>query len=448
MDFGELGRRLIPLYFDITVEIQEGPKMLQRNPSRKFRLQIYHRIGALFALMALWLTLTSVLLPASALAQDYTYGECSEVEPGALEAEIEALARVVLTEGQGQLNIDAIVERQWVDVGMDATLDAEVERAVLALMTEEPYWERFWSGWSGDKAEEFATLITDRVFSSTIFMAKLDELAMAIADEVTVELEAIAARSASSSLLCMQQYVGERYSESLLTLFEAEIRTDIDVADLDARSGELGISQLDTHSKAAVGASIIIATQLVRRISVQLGKKIAGRVAGRIVGRVVGKLGSSLIPVAGWLVGGGLIVWDLVEGGKGSLPQIEEALQSEEVKEALRTEIVAAVEAGLDGEVNTMAAQIADELVGEWDGFCERHRYLCSLPEESAEFRAVLDATSVEDLEKISGLVDIFMTDLDRHTAALMGHSMGAGTALGSCTISAWVKHLPSTLNT
>ncbi len=297
---------------------------------------------------------------------------------------------------------------------MDATLDQAVESAVQALMAEEPYWARFLSGWSGAKAEEFAAAITQRVFSSPQFVAKLDELAAAIADDVTVELESMAARSASTSLLCLQQYVGERYSESLLTLFETEIRTDIEVADLNASPDDLDVSQLTTHGKAATGISVIIATQVVRRISVQLGKKVAGRVAGRIVGRVLGKLGSSLIPLAGWVVGGGLIVWDLVEGGQGSLPQIEESLKDEEVKVALRAEIAAAVESGLDDEVDLMAAQIADELMGEWNQFCQRHPTLCSLPEESAQFQAILDATSVEDLDKLAGLVDIFIADLGR----------------------------------
>ena len=384
-------------------------KLRSLDPPRQYPL-----MGTLLALVTAWLILTSILLPAPALAQDYTYGECSAVEPEALEAEIEGLARTVLVDGQGLLNIDAIVDRQWIAVGMDATLDQAVETAVEALMIEEPYWERFLSGWSGGKAEEFATAITQRVFSSPQFVAKLDELAVAIADDVTVELESMTARSASTSLLCLQQYVGERYSESLLTLFETEIRTDIEVADLNASPDELDVSQLTTHSKAATGAGIIIATQVVRRISVQLGKKVAGRVAGRIVGRVLGKLGSSLIPLAGWVVGGGLIVWDLVEGGQGSLPQIEDALKGQEVKVALHAEIAAAVESGLDDEVDLMAAQIADELMGEWNQFCQRHPYLCSLPEESAPFQAILDATSVEDLEKLAGLVELFIADLGR----------------------------------
>jgi hypothetical protein len=392
--------------------------MIQNSRVRTIRYACRTRAEArrarILALSVVWLILAALLLPEPALAQGYTYHECSAVEPESLEEEIAGLARNVLVDGESNLNVDAIVERQWNVVGMDTVLDSEVERAIQSLMVDEPYWERFWSGWSGEKAQEFAVLVTNQVFSSPTFLAKLDELAVAIAADVTAELEAMAARSASTSFLCMQQYVGERYSESLLTLFEREIRTDIDIADFDATSGELSVSQLDTHSKAATGAGIIVATQVVRRISVQLGKKVAGRVAGRIVGRIVGKLGSSLIPIAGWIVGGGLIVWDLIEGGRGALPQIQASLQGEEVKAALRSEIAVAVDAGLDDEIDAMAEQIAAELTGQWAAFCQRHPYLCSLPDENPAFRELLDATSVADLEKLAGLVDVFVETLGR----------------------------------
>ncbi len=409
---------------------------LVRKLRRPFRPRTRHRIGVSFTLLTLLLALIATLPPAPVLAQEYTYGECNDVQPEALEAEIEELARAVLMDGQRSLNVGAIVERQWAAVGIDGVLDSEVEQAIQAMMADAPDWERFWSGWSGDKAQEFALSITNQVFSSPTFVAKLDELAAAIANDVTEELEALAARSASTSFLCMQQYVGERYSSSLLTLFESEIRTDIEVANLEASSDDLSISQLDTHSKAATGVGVIIATQVVRRISVQLGKKVASRVAGRIVGRVVGKLGSSLIPIAGWIVGGGLIVWDLIEGGKGSLPQIEHSLQGEEVKVALRGEIAAAVEAGLDDEMEMMAGQIADELISEWTAFCQRHPYLCSLPDEDPQFRAVLNATAVEDLEKLAGLVDVFVTDLGRPQLALSLEN-GAFEALSQLSVQA-----------
>lgn len=62
---------------------------------------------------------------------------------------------------------------------------------------------------------------------------------------------------------------------------------------------------------------VIVVTEISRRIAIKLSEKIAERIAGKIVGRIIGKAGGlTLIPVAGWVIGLGLIVWDLWEGGQ------------------------------------------------------------------------------------------------------------------------------------
>ncbi|MBV7330852.1 hypothetical protein KFU94_21935 [Chloroflexi bacterium TSY] len=38
------------------------------------------------------------------------------------------------------------------------------------------------------------------------------------------------------------------------------------------------------------------------------------------MGRVIGAA-ASFVPIAGWIIGGGLIVWDLIEGSNGALPK-------------------------------------------------------------------------------------------------------------------------------
>ena len=43
------------------------------------------------------------------------------------------------------------------------------------------------------------------------------------------------------------------------------------------------------------------------------------------------------IPIAGWVIGGGLLIWDLVEGGHGALPQIAAALTSPEMADTTRS---------------------------------------------------------------------------------------------------------------
>ncbi|MEZ4716374.1 MAG: hypothetical protein R2851_09850 [Caldilineaceae bacterium] len=64
---------------------------------------------------------------------------------------------------------------------------------------------------------------------------------------------------------------------------------------------------------------------------------------------------------------------------------------------------------GLDEQMHVMAGAIAASMVDEWDGFCTRHPTLCSLPEESADFRAILADTPVDQLDKLAALVDVYM---------------------------------------
>jgi len=350
-------------------------------------------------------------LYAGVKQQGYTYEECSDINVDSLRTEIDALAMTVLAEGAAGIDIPAIVDQQWRALNMDAIVDDVVSESVARVQREEAYWDRFLSGWSVEKAREFATVIADDAFGSQEFKAALERLSVAVASELTAELITMSARSASTALLCMQAYVGEQYSKTLFALFEEEISTGVAGAELTG-DGELDLSALGVHNKALTGVSVIIVSQLVRRLGLKLSRELGERVAGRIAGRVLGRLGSSLIPLVGWIIGAGLIAWDIWDGSKGALPQIEESLTSEDVKAAVRAEISDSISESLDEEMDDIAGAIAADLVDEWRNFCSRHPYLCSLPEQNETFKLVLDATSLDGLDKLSGLVDLYMQTL------------------------------------
>jgi hypothetical protein len=345
---------------------------------------------------------------------DYTFGDCSEIDKDELRSEIETVARTALTAESATIDIDTIVMRQWVAVGMDRAIDAEIERAVEEVYTEEGYWSRLWSGWSAEKAEEYATRIAASTFGSPTFAAQIETLSAAIADEIARDIEANFARAASAAFLCMKAYVGDRYSGTLFTTFEQKVSTEVGDVDVEASTGGVDVSALDVHQKAIGGLGLIVVTEISRRIAVRLSEKIAERIAGKIVGRVIGKAGSTLIPVAGWVIGLGLIVWDLWEGGNGALPQIRDALQSEEVKVKIRQEVAAAVKGGLPEEVSIVALEIAVTLVEEWNSFCDNNRSVCTLADSNANFRDILNYTPLDQVDKLVTLVDVFVNNLGR----------------------------------
>ncbi|MFO7633332.1 MAG: hypothetical protein R6W76_12365, partial [Caldilinea sp.] len=274
--------------------------------------------------------------------KQYTVGDCSRIDRSQLRSEIEAHVLTVLQNEAAPLEVDAIVERAWVELEMDAAIDAEVTRAVDGVRNSEDYLNRLLSGWWGEKAEEYAERVANDAFGSPGFRAKLEELSAAIGVEAARQIEAQFAQAASVALLCLQTYVGEQYSETFFTLFAKQVQQETQTLALNPLVAPTG-STLTDHRLALAGVGTIVATQLVYRLSQRLGEKLAQRVAGRVVGRILGRAGSSFIPIAGWVVGIGMIVYDLWEGGEGALPQIQEGLQSAEVKLRIRQEIADAV---------------------------------------------------------------------------------------------------------
>ncbi len=345
--------------------------------------------------------------------QGYTYEECGAIDAEDLRTEIETLALDVFAQGTAEIDLPAIVARSWAAQGMDQVVDEAVANAVAELRQNTDYWSRFLSSWSVDQARAFAEDIAGTAFASPEFSAALETLSGTVAAELTEEITAMTAQAGSTALLCLQEYVGVQYSTTLYELFAQEIAAGIEGLDL-AAAGQVDVSALDIHSKGLTGLSVIIVSQLVRRISLRMSREVGERVAGRIAGRVLGRLGSSLVPLAGWLIGAGLIVWDLVDGANGALPQIEQSLTSPEIKAAIAVELAAGVTEELESEMALIASAIATDMVEEWRLFCTRHPYLCSLPAENETFRVILDTTPVQELEDLSGLVDAYMEILGR----------------------------------
>jgi hypothetical protein len=363
-----------------------------------------------------------LLQPASVLAgptrqpdptHQYTVADCQQADPDQLRDEIEAQVLAVLQGSAAPLDVDSLVARKWAELGMDAIVDAEVARAVNDLYGQEDYLNRFISGWWGEKAQEYAERIAAAAFDSPTFRVAMDKLSAAIGAEVAQQVQAQFAQAASVGLLCLQAYVGEQYAQSLFTTFQTRVELETQQLDL-AQTQAPQFDAVEQHQFALAGVSTILLTQLTYRLAQKLSQKIAQRVAGKVVGRVLGKAGSALIPVAGWIVGLGLIVYDLWEGGYGALPQIQESLQSEEVKARIRDEIATAVRDDLPDQAALIALETAASLTEQWQGFCDEYSGVCRLAEENPEFRTLLRLTPLDELDRMAALVALFDAELGR----------------------------------
>jgi len=153
------------------------------------------------------------------------------------------------------------------------------------------------------------------------------------------------------------------------------------------------------------GVGVIIVAQITRKIVTSIAQRISQRVAGRIVGRVLGKAGSTVIPVAGWIIGGGMIAYDLWESREGALPQISASLKGPDVAAGIRQEIAASIRPELEAEIPGLARTVANDLFVEWRGTRRTILQVLDLAAADPAFAAILQ--SLTTAEQVARLVDL-----------------------------------------
>lgn len=362
------------------------------------------RLRILAALVTLALLIG--LLPSPAYAQEpppSTFQECQAVDEATLRDELNRLAQQTFVQDQAALDLAGMVAAHWDALGVDAVIQAQVDAAVAQVRQDTGYWERFLSGWSGDKAEELAQRVASQAFGSTAFRAKMDELSQALGQDLAEALARMAARSASANLLCVQDFIGQRFSATMADLFTQEIQAELANVDFAQMDVDLGMPFLEANPKALAGLGVIVGAQVARRVAT----RIAERVAERVVGRILGKAAGTLIPLVGWVVGGGLIVWDLIEGADGALPQIRDHLVSPETGAAIQAQVVDELRLVLAEQSPNLARSVSNEIYSRWVDFRARYRRVLDWSEQDPRFRRLLEDAHPEDVERLARLVTV-----------------------------------------
>ena len=361
----------------------------------------------LFASLLIAALLIGLLPARTTHAQEpppvYTFQECETVEEARLRDELNGITQFVFAAEQNKLDIAGMVEIAWFEQNVDGVVDAQVDAAVDRVRSEEDYWSRFLSGWSAEKAEELTTKVANYAFGSDAFRQEIDGLSASIADELAREVGAMTARSASSALLCVQEFIGDTFSETMIAVFQADIEQKVTEAGVGQDSETDFTVILDTRTKSLAGVGVIIASQIAK----SLAKKVAQRVAGKVAGRILGKAATTIIPLAGWIIGGGLIIWDLIEGGEGALPQIRESLKGAEVKSAIRGQVAEVVETELAVEMPDLARAVSNDIYAAWLDFRAKFSRVLELAESNARFQTLLDNTTADQVQKLAALVAV-----------------------------------------
>lgn len=347
---------------------------------------------------------------ATPTSQNDALRDCSAIAEETLQDELNAVTQQIFAGQMAALDLDAIIARQWVALEMDQAMDAAVAQAVARVQGETELWNKFLSAWSPDLARELTLAVATYTFDAPALRAQMEELAVAVSRDIADELVLASVDSASAVLYCMQTFIDTNYSAALVRAFESRVAaatTSTQLVDAGAASPDI-LALVGEHRLALGGVGVIIAAQITRKIMTSVAQHISQRVAGRIVGRVLGRVGTSVVPLAGWLIGAGMIAYDLYESRDGALPQIEAALNSAAVKAGVRDEIAASIRLELASEAPELARSVANDLFAEWRTVKRTIRQVLDLAAEDPAFAEVLAALRTQDeLARLVQLVSI-----------------------------------------
>ena len=352
--------------------------------------------------------LASTILPVRpASAQQtppvYSFPECENVREKLLLGELNRITRSVFEEGQSALNIAEIVDRNWAELDMDSVVDAAVDEAADYVLESEGLWDRIKSGWHPPTAEEFTKKVVTNAFESTRFGDSIDQLSREIVDDLSVEVQVMTLISASSTLLCVQEFIGTSFSQTFAVVLEKNIEEWLAEMTVDPEVDTDVSAILKRRTYTLTGVSLVLGTQIARL----LARKLAQQIVGKVVARIVGKAAGSLIPVAGWIIGGALIVWDLIKLRDGSVPQIRESLKGQDVKKEIRAQIAVVVENELGEALPALSDSVALDIYYQWKRFLKDFEHVLRLAEKNEHFRTIVDGVTADQVDKLSELVAV-----------------------------------------
>ena len=330
---------------------------------------------------------------------------CLNLNEKDLRSELRTLTRQFFGAELGAVDLPRMVENKWLELGLPNLLESEVNRVIDEVKNETGNWQRLTSYLLPAQATALAEQIAGRAFTSEVLQKRLATLSSEVATDFTDSFTAVAARSASAATECVQSYLGDAYGSAVAEAFAQELHTQIETNSKDALTADLepttGAGVSSGFGVATIAGSYF-ARAVVKRLSVQLSRRVAGNLAARILGRA----GSSVIPVVGWAVGGGLVVWDVANGVvNGPFPAIRRQLAGEETQRQIQTEIVTSLRENTPTVSTELSAGIANEVFTQWQSFTQNFRLVLGLARRNADFRQDLSKVPEIDLYKLAEVV-------------------------------------------
>ena len=155
------------------------------------------------------------------------------------------------------------------------------------------------------------------------------------------------------------------------------------------------------HRYAAAGLGAIV----VAKIAVRLAPMFLSKVGAGVV--------AATVPVAGWTIGLGLVVTDVVVNRHGALGIAKKILMEPETKKEMMNQLRSTITAELSRHTAVTAAAVAKDTYNLFLEFARQWKRVLYWSEENAYFRRFLDLVRVDELAKLADLVGVLESQLD-----------------------------------
>ena len=372
------------------------------HPSKGKIAEMKATLRTLFALLALTLTV-------GVAHGDLRFEQCRNLDAAELRSDINRLTKQTFETEAQRLDLARIVELKWLELGMPNLIETQVNGAVDRVKADTSILLRFTSSWSTGQAEALAERVAILAFGSEEFRSRVETLASEVSLSTIASFEAIASRSASASTLCLQQFIGRAYGAAISSAFEQELTKQVRQTGTDALTQNFE-STLPVRIRpgTAGGVALIIGSAIARKVTQRIATRISRRIAGNIAARVAGRAGTSVVPVVGWVVGGVLVAWDVVDGTvRGPFPTIRRQLTSEDTQAVIRNEIVTSVKQDLPSASTEIAEEITSEVYLQWRTFEKNFQKVLTLANQNSDFGLFLSTVLEDDFYKLAKVADV-----------------------------------------
>ena len=326
------------------------------------------------------------------------YEACQARDETAFHTAIEKLTLKGLTTGLANVDYGAVVGDEWRKTNMGDVIDKEVDQAISQVSEENSYWTKATSIFSGEKSQELARTVAERVFKSEGMKRSLETLANGVGLQLGKRIELASSDTAEPAMQCLQAFLGPRYGSTIARVVSKDAGKEFQIDPGKATASVSTGQVLGDNAGGLAGAVILIVRRQLANMASRVGARVVGSVLSRLVGVVAGGIGLLLIAKD---------VWDL---RNGVLPIVATEMKSNATKDKVQAELASAIKEQIGENLKEISSKTADRVVDVWQDFRRAHAKVLELADKSEPFKKFLENLKPEALPRLDEIVALLLT--------------------------------------